>query len=319
VIRAVVVWIVVVAASSARADVEVAVSPGTCRVSPWSEDAWVKLLGVELSGDGIRVDQAVRRDAGVIRVSVDPNQCDEASTWAKLSCAVGDVQRARAIDLGDVAPIARPRVVAMAAAELVRSCNVAVHVSAPGPVVVAEQHLAVVEPPRRSSLSFDATGEARMFAHESTVLFGPRVGVAKRALGLLLSADGGVLFGRTHDPLGQIDGTVATVAASVLATTRIDGVVLGVGPRGEAGIGWFRGQAAMPTISESARTSPLAFVAVTGELWFHLAGSLTAAININAGTSLRGFTAQADNRRVFSVDGPMMSAGIGLAWLANER
>jgi hypothetical protein len=294
------------------------VAPAACGARPWSVDAWSQLLRVELAGD--HVDVHLDETASVTtdpRISVDPIRCEEAATSATLTCRVGDVRRTRAIDLIDVAPIARPRVVAMAVADLVRSCTVAIEPTPAGSMAPAVG--ATDQPPQLVFDSVAAGGEARVFARGAR-LFGPSAGIDLRLRDRYVARlDGAVLLGRASDPLGTVDVTVAALGASVLATAYVGRVELAFGPRGEAGIGWFTGHAASPPTIASAARSPLVFFSLSASASWRVANSVAAVVGLDAGTTVSGFAAQADQRHALELGGPLASVHVSLAWPASRR
>jgi hypothetical protein len=126
--------------------------------------------------------------------------------------------------------------------------------------------------------------------------------------------DAGVLFGSAHDTLGDIDGTVATLGTGLLGVGGTSGLLLGVGPRVEGGVGWFRGHATAPGATGSSATTPLLLLALSAEASFRVSGPVWGWIGLDAGTSLYGFKGLADSRHVSDFAGPMVSARIGVLW-----
>jgi hypothetical protein len=159
-----------------------------------------------------------------------------------------------------------------------------------------------------------ASAETRAFFQAPGSLFGARAGVhVALTPWLAWTGDTGILASSAHDALGDIDGTVATAGAGLLGTGGAAGVLFGVGPRLEAGIGWFRGRATAPGVSSSRATAPLAFFAITGLASFPIRSSLSGLIALDAGTTLYGFSALADDRHASDFAGAMLSARIGIA------
>jgi hypothetical protein len=155
--------------------------------------------------------------------------------------------------------------------------------------------------------------ESRIFAGAS--LFGARSDVAWRLLSWLEgAAGGGILWGRAEDPLGEVAGTVGVLGTSLLAVGSAGGAVWTVGPRVEVGVGWFRGHAASSLVRSSSATTPLAFFAMSLGVWFPVRGPLLGFAGLDAGTSLYGFSSQADDRHVADIDGPFLGAHVGFGW-----
>jgi hypothetical protein len=330
--RAVTGILVVLWATAALADPgaansnEVAVSPSPCDATPWAAGAWFDVLSAELAGDGIRVRLVDPEQPPQPRqVSVEPTRCDGAETSATLSFSSTAGRRTRAIDLSDAAPVARPRVLAIALADFIRSSVTALAVA---PVAVVEPPAAVVaaheelrrEPPvvvssRTRAVAVDVAGVTRGFSRGPNALFGPELGLAIAVAGPVVArVDGDVLFGAASDPLGEVHATIATFGASVYVTRAGKAVELGIGARGDVGFGVFRGAAVSPAIIESSTSRPLAFVALSGVASLRVSDRLRGVLEVDAGTSVYGFAATADQRRVLEVAGPMASLRLGLAW-----
>jgi hypothetical protein len=307
---------------------EVVVLPSTCSALPGSADAWVALLRVELAADRIEVRsaEAAAPSSAAPRVAMEAVPCEGSAVSATLTFSSGAVQRTRTVALGNTEPVARPRVLAMAMAELVRSGIGAAKV--PAAAVPAQLDVRVrleIAPPARAeppatpatepAAAFFLAGETRAFVQGAGGLFGARAG-AQVALAPWLAwvADAGVSASSAHDPLGDVDGTIATLGAGLLGTGGAGDVRLGVGPRVEAGIGAFQGHATAPLATASRATTALALFALSSAASFPIRGRLSGWLGLDAGTSLYGFSGRADARHVSDFVGPMVSARIGLLW-----
>jgi len=315
---------------------EVVVVPSSCGGGPWSSAAWVELLRVELAGDRIEVRPA---DSSPLaspapRVGVEATPCDGAATSALLVYSDGPARRTKTIDLAGIDPVARARALAIAIADLVRSSIVAPSAGSPpappAPPAPAQVDVRVRIDDRRPpaqpppdpppGAEWFASAETRVFAQAPAGLFGARAGVqVPLAPWLAWTGDAGVLASSARDPLGEIDGTVATLGTALLGTGGDSGVLFGVGPRIEAGLGWFSGHATAPGVTASRSTTPLVFLAMTAVASFPIRGSFSGYLALDAGTSLHGFSAQADDRHVTDLVGPVLSARIGLALGSSAR
>jgi len=313
----------------------VLVQPVTCGELPWSASAWLELLRVELSADGIEVRSA---DANATSespvVAVEPAKCDQTERTATLTFVSGDIRLTRNLDLADVEPIARPRVVAIALADLIRSGVVAQAPPPPAPPsdpIRLDVHVRL-EAPRApppillkpsapaSSLALFAGAETRLFARGNAGLVGARGGAQVqpiREAALVIDASG--LAGSARDPLGEIRETVATLGVSLLGTGGTHGASFGVGPRIEAGLGWFRGHADGPLVRASSTSSPLVFFSLSAIASFPIWPPYSGFMGFDAGTSLYGFSARADQHEVSDLGGPTLSVRIGFLWSSAKR
>ena len=313
----------------------VLVQPVTCGELPWSVSAWLALLRVELAADGIEVRAA---DANLTSespvVAVEPAKCDQTERTATLTFVSGDVRLTRNLDLADVEPVARPRVVAIALADLIRSGVVArppPPTAAPSEPIRLDVHIQleaprapppiVLKPPApASSLALFAGAETRLFARGNAALLGARGGAEVRPIpeaALVIDASG--LAGSARDPLGEVRETVATLGVSLLGTGGTHGASFGVGPRIEAGLGWFRGHANVPLVRASSTSAALVFFSLSAIASFPIRTPFSGFMGFDAGTSLYGFSARADEREVSNLGGPTLSVRVGLLWTSAKR
>ena len=314
------------ARAPARADLgpasrSIVVTTGSCSSPPWSARAWSELLAVELAADRIAVALAERAPGGDAPVvDVEPAGCDAATTAAALTCTSGGVRRTRQLDLADVAPVARPRVIAIAVADAVRTCA---PVSAAPGVDVAVPVSQPVRSPPPGPIVLGALGEGRVYtanAGNTTGVYGPRAFVDVPLLAYVVArADIGVLFATASDPLGTISGTLASLGICARGAMRVGGFQLGLGLRGELGYGWFRGGAGAPTVMATRASSSLAYLGASAVASTHLSGDLGAELDLDLGNTVRGFAADADARQVFDVEGVVLALRLGLTWSLPRR
>jgi hypothetical protein len=349
-------WVAVslgVIAAAARADdapashpANIAVRASPCRDLPWSESAWVDVLRVELAADGISVASAAPSVASGPTVALDPATCAATAESATLTFTFGQTRRSRVVALADVGPEARARVLAIAAAELVRAALASTRTAAsaapaavPGasadaapsaaPTLRLEVDVRVRSPPSASAsathadtdplppspLAISLAAEARSFPAGNAGLFGGRAAARWSFPGwFALAIDAGALFGEARDPLGGVDETLASAGVSFLGQGGTERAVFGVGPRIEAGVAWFRGRAFDASTIASSVSSPVLFLALTSFASFRIAGSWSGLAALDAGTSLSSYGARADDRQVARFAGAMISARTGLAW-----
>ena len=104
----------------------ISVSPSTCGDLPWASDAWADLLRVELAADGTRtvvVPAGEPTPPDAPRVRLEPDACNASARSATLTLETGTQRIERAVDLTQVEPRSRARVLALAAAELVHTAR----------------------------------------------------------------------------------------------------------------------------------------------------------------------------------------------------
>ena len=319
-------------APSGGAVVAVAASP--CNGVPWSVAAWVEILRAELAGDGVRVQPSDAAGAAAPhQVTVEPERCDSAVSAATLTFSSGDLRKTRTLTLSDVDPAARARVLAIAVADLVRQGVAAARTAQPVSVRQSppiDVRIRVERPSAEPSASGMSVGvgvaaEGKIFAQGNAGLFGARL-AADFGWGIWRArADAGVLSGSGHDLLGDVDETIATFGVGLLMTGGTPRILLGVGPRVEAGAGWFAARSSNPLVIASSARSPIALLALSGTTRFPIAKSWSGIIELDVGTSVYGFSATVDasagERHVTDLRGPFLAARVGFGWdsRAEER
>ncbi len=311
----------------ARGQTSIGVRASSCSDVPWSRDAWVSLLRVELTADRIDITTLAEASNAEMEVAIDALPCGADAETAVLTFTFGGTSRERNVRLADVDLVARARVLAIAMAELIRSSLAAAKAKAPPPlpapppadVAVPVRPEFTANAPARarmgSHFALALSGEARAFARVSPVLFGARIGAqGPLASWCALSVDGGALFGVTHDALGDVDERLVSVGVNLMGKGGSESVEFGVGPRLELGVAWFHGSARDPSTIASSASSPVVLFALTSFVSFAIKGAMSGLVAIDAGTSLFGYGARADDRQVAALDGPLLSLRIGLAW-----
>ena len=180
-------------ASIARADgpadqplESISVTPSMCGDVPWTGAAWTELLRVELAADGTRVSVASANDprqASAPRVQLEPNACDASARSATLTLDVAKEHIERTVDLTQVEPKARARVLALAAVELIHAGRTRLaldgaNASAREPRELSVRIEVTTTPHREDSahalgrgFGLFAAGEGRVFAQGNAGLF----------------------------------------------------------------------------------------------------------------------------------------------------
>jgi hypothetical protein len=158
----------------------------------------------------------------------------------------------------------------------------------------------------------------RAFPTSHASLVGGQVAVAFPVLGndWLVRVDGGAVFGSAHDVLGDVALGVTGLGAAFLYASPTDATVsLAVGPRVDVGVAWATGNPVEQTISSNVGSGFVSSVSLLGSLRYRLSGSWRAALELQAGTVVVPFEAQADNRRVTGIDGALFGLAVGVAQL----
>ncbi len=305
----------------------------TCPTLVWSSRTFVDLLRVELRADHVEVttDGNVQ-DAPI--VTATPETCGDGARGATIVLRRGEQRTERYVELSDVPANAKARVLALAAADLLRANFAAsappppaapapfeLHVvvdAPPAPAVVAATPILVPPappPPPPRALTLSLTGEARSFPSASTGLFGGRLSLAS-PLGrwFSLGVDADVGAGSARDALGSVTTLVLGGAVGVALAAGPDAFRVHLGPKLE--VDWVRFAASgnLATTLASAADSAVVLLMLSATAHVRVIGGLYGLIGLDAGASLRGYEARADGRTVAGVIGPMLGLRIGIAW-----
>jgi hypothetical protein len=296
----------------------------------------------------LRVETASARDreravpGSRIVIRLRPEPCNEdAASVRVLVFREGEGERSRVLTLTDVRVADRPRVMALAVADLLRRDPFAAPpppVSAPSPPPPAAAAplscpevracVAPAQPPRTAQASAPSpapprgplvfTGvEVRHFPYSGAGLYGPHVGVTLRPWTLesvLVLVDGSVLVGGARDALGDVrlrqlgaaigigvDGGSPQVAGMVAARLELSSLHAEGDPRS-------------PSITGASRSSAVVIGWFGGESRFAIGRDWALVQGIALGWALRGFRATADDRSVVGVEGPAAALRLGVSY-----
>jgi hypothetical protein len=321
----------------------VVVPPDCLSAAPNARDALVAILTAELRADG--VDRVLLvpgpdkdRPLAVITLRASPCEPTAREVLVTIEDHATSKKVERRVPLADVDDAARPRVLALAVAELlratwleltlreapppevpvpdtVRSAMVRQVAAALGPALGAGTPREVVaEPPSKLPAPSLAVA-SRVFPSTQTVLFGGDAAGTMPVLapGLAARLDGRVLVGTAHDPLGDVNLGLATVGgALMLASPREATVWAAVGPHVELGVAWASGSP-LDQATESRRGAGFVSTAsLLGAFYVRITRQWDLALELEGGATVASFEARADTRRVTSVDGAMFGVALGL-------
>ena len=241
---------VVIAPVAARAaDIPVIrVFPPECAETPVSVDDFVDALRVELAGRQphccvVGPGGEAATDALKVTLSIEP--CEAATQHVDVQVDVTATQRTitRQVSLADLPPEARPRALALAVAELIRSAGEAPQPEAPPPAPAPP-----VAPERQLLLAGNVAGEIRSHFSLHTALWGLRVGGTLSGSRWQVSLDAGAATSRNEVSLGDL--RILLASATLFAGPRfvLGPVIASVGPAGTLGWARIEGQSGMPTV-----------------------------------------------------------------------
>lgn len=314
-----------------------------CAPAVFDEVALEQLLRIELAAAGVReVVIASSASPGAASQAAPPNArlaldgacADAGGIVAKLGSSASAAEVTRSIPLGDVPRPSRPRTVALALAEFVRSSWPAL-AGAPAPIaplppaqvpsappmpppparwITARKGTPaqVVAPARALRWQLATIGEARGFFPQGSAFFGGHVGASVALSPVTVSGAIGAWRSSKPDPLGDVDAWLVSGALSVAAGGRAGAVSLCAGP--EIEIGWVRARGTPVKGARGyTRDDYVILASLRGELRFPIGGRVSGVLDAGFGAPLRGYTARAGDRAAVAVQNASARAGVGVA------
>lgn len=304
-----------------------------CKSASWAQGPFLELLRVELASEHVRVESSDAPTKEATLLTALPDACAESSVGATLTLTRGDDRRERHVDLANVAPNARARVLALAAAELLRTALAAPLPTLPPPTTPVTLHITIDTVPAPAPVTepvpapapatrtappaplLSLLAEARTFPRGAASLFGARLGLSLPLLPIVaLTFDLGAAYGGAHDPLGDVASVLVGGSVGVALVGGTPAIRVLVGPRIELDWAHFAGNPASPTTLASSADSPAALALLSATAHVAVSGHVWATVGVDAGLSLYGYGAQADGRQVTDISGPTLGIRIGLAW-----
>jgi hypothetical protein len=273
--------------------------------------AFVDSLRVELASSGPACCSIVAPDAAVAApaLTLTLTGCDPGAdgfTIEVADLATGRT-RSRRISFADVTPDARPRALALAVAELVRSTEAAASSETPAPSAVEP-----VTPSPDSAAQGAALADVRAYPGAHTVLWGGRVAMATGGRRWRGELDLGAAGGSRQVSLGTVDVTLAAAGLAVGPRFRAGAWAFDVGAVGE--LGWARidgepGQAGVTAGSGSGLT---AAVGARAAAEAPTTRSLRFRLVVEAGGVVRRLTGDVNDVEAAGISGPYLRLGVGL-------
>jgi hypothetical protein len=292
------------------------VSLPSCPSAPFSVEAFLGSLEVELAGHVpsccVLAPPAGANDARApgLLVALSLDSCDATATAVDVRAQDGDrgTSAARRVGLGDIPPEARPRALALAAAELVHSLAQA----PPPPPPPAPLPVPAAAPGRLPNSALSGLIQLEAHPGNNMVLFGLGGSLAVGRGPWQAALD---LTGLAGDPSMQL-GDVRTriLAAALTAGPRIPlgRVILDLGATGRLGWCWMTGHVTAPNALAGSGSALIA--SAGGRLGILLptsAGVSHLRAVIEGGAMIHGLEAEVNGATVAGVAGGYLMFGLG--------
>ena len=304
---------VVIAPVAARAaDIPVIrVFPPECAEAPVSVDDFVDALRVELAGRQphccvVGPGGEVATDALRVTLSIQP--CEAATQHVDVQVDVTATQRTitRQVSLADLPPEARPRALALAVAELIRSAGEAPQAEAPPPAPVP-----TVAPERQLLLAGNVAGEVHSHFSLHTALWGLRVGVMLSGNRWQVSLDAGAATSRNEVNLGDLRILLASATLFAGPRVAIGPVIASVGPAGTLGWARIEGRSGMAGVLVRDGSGLVSTVGLRAAAEGPASSAIRLLAYLEAGLTVRSLEADVNNQPAAGVSGPYFMLALG--------
>ena len=313
-----------VAASSS--DVRaVVLSLPLCKPDGFPLVAFVDSLRAELAGRGLSCctlanpgDRMPTAGSLHVKVEIDPCVADADGVQVTARSTADSRTVERQISLTDVLRQARPRALALAVAELIRSLG-------PGPwdepqeIIAASAQPSSAPPPSQSetarltALSIHLEAETRSFPTRQTMLWGGRARLTGHRRMFHADLDLGANYARAQSQLGDV--LVGSVSAGVGLGLRFatQNIILDLGPRAELGWAWIRGEAALSQVRTGAGSDIISSVGLRVSIEAPARVKIRPGLTLESGGVIRGVKAEVNGQPVAGMTGYYLLASFGVA------
>ncbi|MBN2574820.1 MAG: hypothetical protein JXP73_09665, partial [Deltaproteobacteria bacterium] len=222
----------------------------------------------------------------------------------------------REIGLADVKETARPRALALAVAELLRSLGQSASAAkAEAPPAAAETGTGAppVESRRAAALSVHVDAEVRGFPTRDTLLWGGRAGFAAGWGWLHARLDAGGGFASARVDSGDVLLRTLSAGLGVGPRFAARSAILDLGLRAELGWIWVRGESGMAFVRTGAGSDFCATAALRASVEAPARVRARPRVTLEGGGVLRGVKAQANGVTVAGITGYYLLAAVGVA------
>ncbi|HEY7372774.1 MAG TPA: hypothetical protein VIF57_11480 [Polyangia bacterium] len=283
--------------------------PPACETGPVSVDDFVDALRVELAGRqphccvvGPGGDPTT--DAVKVTLSIEP--CDAATEQVDVVVDITAPPHTtqRPVSLADLPPEARPRALALAVAELIRTAGESAQALPPGP-----------PPPEKREAPFAAlngsvVGDVRHHFGQGTTLWGARLGLSLVFERWQATLDAGAATSNTDVSAGSINLLLASGALFVGPRFAVGPIAVSLGPTGALGFVRMKGQSTSLIPSEGT------FLVGTAGLRAAIEAPARHAVRAygyaEGGLTIRHLEAEVDGAPAAGISGPYIMFAAGL-------
>ena len=303
----------------------VVVSPPRCDDDSFPLVAFLDSLRVELAGRGLECCTLSEPGDGTsadtsLHVNVEElGPCGAEPERVRIIVQRRDGSQAleREISLTDVSQAARPRALALAVAELIRSLGQEVRQEPAQPAPSAPQRPkptpkapeAMRGAPVAYSMHIEA--EVRHFPSRDTTLWGGRARLTAYRRAVHTDVDLGANFSRVQTDLGELLVRSASVGFGLGPRLPLPSAIIDLGPHAEIGWAWIRGSTTLANVGTASGSALIANVGLRASL--EADAKMRPCLTLETGAVLRGMNGSVSGQTVSGIEGYYVLAALGMA------
>lgn len=303
----------------------VVLSPPVCKDDAFPLVAFVDALRVELAGRGLHCCTLANPGDGIptaasLQVTVELVPCVADADRVQVSAhSPGDSRTVeRQISLADVVQPARPRALALAVAELIRSLGQGLGGESPETIAVPAQASAAPPPSRPEAarpiaLSIHVEAETRGLPTRQTIMWGGRARFTGYRRMLHADLDLGADYARAGSELGDVLLLSASAGLGLGPRFTIRNVILDLGPRAEIGWAWIRGEPAFAEVRTGSGSDLISSIGFRVSLEAPAQVKIRPSLTLESGGVIRGVKAEVNGQPVAGMTGYYLVAALGIA------
>jgi hypothetical protein len=304
----------------------VVLSPPLCKADAFPLIAFVDALRVELAGRGLHCCTLADPGDGMptaaslhVKMEIVPCAADADRVQVSAYSPADSRTVERQVSLADVVQPARPRALALAVAELIRSLGQGLREESPETIAVPAQASAAPPPPLRSkaarpnTLSIHVEAEARGLPTRQTMMWGGRVRFTGHGRMLHADLDLGADYARAKSELGDVLLLSASAGFGLGPRFTIRNVILDLGPRAELGWAWIRGEPAFAEVRTGSGSDLISSIGFRVSIEAPAQVKLRPSLTLESGGVIRGVKAEVNGQPVAGITDYYLVAALGIA------
>jgi len=304
----------------------VAVSGPSCKVDTFRLAPFLDCLRVELAGRGLDCCTLAEPDGPApptaslyVRIEIDPCTADADHLQISAHEAAGPRLTERQVSVADVPESARPRALALAVAELIRSLGQAPPDKAPeANTVPAQVAVASVSAPPaadtpRAQLSMHVESEVRGLPTRDTTLWGGRVRLTAHWRLFHADVDLGANYARAQAQLGDVLVRGASLGFGFGPRFANRTAALDLGLRAELGWAWIHGETGLADVRIGAGSGLISSVGIRASLEVPAQRKVRPRLSLESGAVVLGLKGDMSGEPVAGMTGYYLLAALGIA------